>query len=376
MFTLGLLYDHGLPNETPLAARLARHTRLRALTYEHLHQLPRWWWRGAQFGAARPPVLPLVPRLRWRGGLQRPFFARFMRDCAAVIFTRIDQSPLLSAVPRARRVALLSDDDTLFGRPPALEAALVARCELVITVSEGLAADIIRRTAAAREKFFIAPNAIDDDAVPPTPPPPAADRTGRPTDQPLAGVLGALSGGRYRLDWIEDLVTRLPWLHWLFAGRIEWWNLSPAEAAAVRRLQAHPRCHFPAVDPRSGNPQRDFAARVDVALVPYTAGPLIASASPARAYFHFAHGTPVLAPSSCPQLAAHAPLVTVCDSPVEFAAALTRLRATNFDDGLRRDRWLAASAHTVDQRARAIVARIGAVLAATPAPPRPACPCP
>lgn len=364
MRTIGFLYDRGSPFEAPLAVQLARLCTLRVSTYEHVDKLARWLVRGAPPDVLEPSAIPLVPHLRWRGGLQGPWLRWRMRGCEAVVFTRIDQAPLLAAVRDRRRVAIIYDDDTWFGRSPAHERAMVAGCDFLLPVSQVLADRMAARTGAPQEKFRVVPMGANPEGVPATLPiRPAALPGSRPTPRPLAGILGGISPGRYRLDWIEHCVNRLPWLHWLFAGRIEWGGLSADETAILRRLAAHARCRLlegqsHAAGWSADNPQLLYAPALDVAVIPYSDHPSIAAASPARAYFHFAQGTPVLATSSCPQLCDHGPLVLRGDSPEAFVAALERLRAQNFDDGHRAARWQLARDNTTAHRARAIVAHV------------------
>ena len=80
MRTIGFLYDRGSPFETPLAVQLARLCTLRVSTYEHVDKLARWLVRGAPPDILEPPAIPLVPHLRWRGGLQGPWLRWRMRS--------------------------------------------------------------------------------------------------------------------------------------------------------------------------------------------------------------------------------------------------------------------------------------------------------
>jgi hypothetical protein len=86
-------------------------------------------------------------------------------------------------------------------------------------------------------------------------------------------------------------------------------------------------------------------------VVPYSELSLNPLASPRRLFLHLPFGAPILATPGCAQLEEFEPLVVACASPDAFVRALERLRARNFDDGLREARWREATSHTWTKRA-------------------------
>ena len=168
--------------------------------------------------------------------------------------------------------------------------------------------------------------------------------------RPLAGILGRISR-RLRLDWLLDVIEREGWLQWLFIGDIEWTEVSDEDRPRIERLRRHPRCTllgarpFPAL--------RDFAAALDVAVLPYSSRSTNPHGSAVRLFVHLPCAAPLLATPGCAQVGEFSPLVTVCHSAIDLAAALAALRARRFDDGQRTVRWQTAHQHTWDARAAA-----------------------
>jgi glycosyltransferase involved in cell wall biosynthesis len=219
----------------------------------------------------------------------------------------------------------------------------------VVCVSAALARRLEEREPSASAKVAVLPNAVPAEWVPGEPgaAPMAVGSVGA-LPRPLAGVLGRVSS-RLRLDWLECVIEREPWLHWLFAGDVEQAEVTPEDRPRIRRLQRHPRCIF--LGRRPFAEMQGLAAALDVAVLPYSDRSINPCASPVRLFVHLPWPAPILATPGCAQVAEFVPLVSMCGSAESLAARLVELRGAGFDDGQRLRRWQEASRHTWSARA-------------------------
>lgn len=342
----------GHPVLGPWRVALARHLPVHGIDGVNGADLRRLLVGRVPRDAHPPRSFPLAP---W-GPAWRPVHARWFRrrwpTPRAVVFTRPDQAPLLDTFPDARRVYYAIDDYATYGRDwTAPERALLARTDHVVCVSQKLAAALVAREPAASGKITVLPNAIPAAWLPASSP---TQSLALPENlhlpRPLAGVLGRVSS-RLRLDWLLDVIEREPWLHWLFVGDIEWAEVTAEDRPRIEQLRRHPRCTL--LGERPFDTFRDFAAALDVAVLPYSDRSTNPHGSAVRLFIHLPFAAPLLATPGCAQVSAFSPLVALCESPAGLAAALAALRANNFDDGRRTARWQAAHAHTWAARAEA-----------------------
>jgi glycosyltransferase involved in cell wall biosynthesis len=299
----------------------------------------------------KPHLVPLMPWGRpWRRRLHAPMLRRIAGDAGAVIFTRPDQAPLLPAFARLFKIYHAVDDYSAYSRSWGdQERALLAEADHVIAVSTALGRALGERHPIAPERLTILPNAVAAAGIPARcPDGPAPLPEGITLPRPIAGVVGRLSS-RLRLDLLLELADGLPWLNWLFVGDVEREELVPAERPLLERLLRHPRCRF--VGRRAFRDLPGFARAFDVAILPYSARSTNPLGSPMRFFLQLPFGTPMLATPGCLQVAEFAPLVRVCATAAAMAGALEALRASNFDDGLRQQRWTAAGRNTWEARA-------------------------
>jgi hypothetical protein len=73
-----------------------------------------------------------------------------------------------------------------------------------------------------------------------------------------------------------------------------------------------------------------------------------------RLFLQLPFGSPIMATPGCRALADCQPDVRLAASAAELAAALTELRALNFDDGRRAHRWQLAQTATWEHRAATV----------------------
>ena len=299
-----------------------------------------------------PRLVPLAP---W-GAPWRPWHQRWLRrrwpELRAVIFTRPDQAALLPAFGDVRCIYYAIDDYATYRRDwNEAEGALLAAADHVVCISQALAGALTSRAAGVAGKITVLPNAIPASWLPPAPPAqpsPLPENLALP--RPVAGVLGRISS-RLRLDWLLAAMDAAPWLHWVFVGDIEWGEVVGHDRAHLARLRRHPRCTWLGERPFAA--LRDFAAALDVALLPYSERSTNPHGSAMRLFVHLPFAAPLLATPGCAQVEEFPPLVTVCDSPAALSAALAAARASDFNDGRRAERWQAAQAHTWEARVAA-----------------------
>ena len=340
--------DH--PVLSPWRAALARELPVAAVWGADRADLLRRIF--ARFARDAPWMLPLAPwGPPWRAAHGR-WLRRRWPTVRAVVFTRPDQAPLLTGFATERRLYYAIDDYATYGRDwLAAEQTMLAQSHRTICVSRSLAAVLAAREPTVADRIEVLPNAIPADwlpASPPLRPLPLPENLRLP--RPLAGVLGRVSS-RLRLDWLLEVIEREPGLHWLFVGDIEWAEVVAADRPRLERLRRHPRCTF--IGARPFRALRDFAAALDVAVLPYSDRSTNPAGSAVRLFVHLPWAAPLLATPGCAQVAEFSPLVASCESSAALAAALAALRARDFNDGQRIVRWRAARHHTWEARAAA-----------------------
>jgi glycosyltransferase involved in cell wall biosynthesis len=314
--------------------------------------LRRHFLRLAPPDFAPPRLIPLAP---W-GAPWRPWHQRWLRrqwpQLRTVVFTRPDQAALLPAFGDVRRIYYVIDDYATYRRDwHGAEATLLAAADRVVCVSQGLAGALARRAAAVAEKTTVLPNAIPASWLPPAPPTrPSPLPENLALLRPLAGVLGRISS-RLRLDWLLAAMDATPGLHWVFVGDIEWGEVVESDRPLLAQLRRHPRTTWLGARPFAA--LRDFAAALDVAILPYSDRSTNPHGSAVRLFLHLPFAAPLLATPGCAQVGEFSPLVTVCDSSAALNAALTNTSASNFDDSRRPERWRVAQDHTWEARATA-----------------------
>lgn len=294
-------------------------------------------------------LVPSGPR-RWRPWWHGPLFRRLTHGAKVVFFTRPDQAALLPYVAD-KRLAYYAIDDYRHYTNFRLEdeRAVVAAAVAVFVCSPAVRERFVRDYGIPAERVTVLHMGIPARHIPPSCPlGPAPVPGNAATGRPLFGLLGTI-GDRLRYDWVQHCVDVLPWSHWLWVGPIESGGMTEADWDGLKRLKRHPRCRF--LGRKDYDELPAYAAALDAAVIPYNDRSIVPAASPMRYFLQLPYGSPILATPSCETLKAFSPDVRICGSAEELAAALTELRAVNFDDGRREHRWRRARAETWEERA-------------------------
>ncbi len=234
----------------------------------------------------------------------------------------------------------------------ALDRRMCRAADVVCPNSERIADYLMREADCNSAKIRIVPNATRTENLLSAPSSSASvevpqELGGLP--RPLAGVIGDLSRNT---DWVfvEELISRAPWLSWVFVGPTDMTVTDPAHREARNRLEkSGGRIRF--VGPKPYSELKDYARALDVAVLPYRKREPTYSGSSTRFYEHLAAGRPMIATRGCAELLQKDSLLRLVDSPDEAAHALDELRTPNFCDGLENLRWQTSRQETWDARA-------------------------
>jgi glycosyltransferase involved in cell wall biosynthesis len=291
------------------------------------------------------PIRTLPYRTRWLDWLHGPGLERGQPQ--VVLFSYPDQAPLARRFPQAQKIYYVLDDYRAYNYPPDKlrywEDELLPQIDLLAVVSRALA-DVYRERYAIGRALVI-PAAVPARYIPASCPAPRVE--GR-----KVGVLGRISS-RLRLDWLRQAVERLPWMELELVGDVESGELLAEDVYHLRFLQRHPRCRLVGWKPF---PRLfDYAAGLDLSLMPYSARSVNPCGTPTRLFLHLPFGAPILATPGVKQVEEFQPLVETCRSCDDLVARIDALQRAGFEDGLRERRWEAARANTWEHRARAIL---------------------
>ncbi len=311
-----------------------------------------------QRGYSRAPV-------RWVMRFERRLLRLLLGACV-----NAERSPLICTTPFYAPVAELWPGPVIYyatdltvgydGLDPEQVRALDRRmCRVARAVcpnSRRIAEYFVGDAGCHPEKISVVPNATRESNVPMRPFVAPGELPAEIADlpRPIAGVIGNMAGN---VDWpfVRDAMERTPWLGWVFVG--------PVGKALVNREQEEARAwvqqrgRFVGAKPY-GDLQR-YARCFDVAVLPYCKKEPTYSGSSTRFYEHLPASRPMVATRGFAELLEKEPLLKLVDTPEEAAAAMERLRATGFRDGLELARWEASRLGTWQERARMLRNSIG-----------------
>jgi glycosyltransferase involved in cell wall biosynthesis len=347
-----VVYARADPAMAWLFAALGDLVPTRCVSGEKFYDLARLVVSGQPFDPAAPLPMPLVPFGNpWRTGLHGPLLRLAARDVRTMILTRPDQSPLVNVFPNARKIYYAVDDYATYRRDwLGEERRILAAADNVVAVSAKLGETLNARFQC--KHLTISPNAIPAEWIPSAcPDGPNSLPNGFSLPRPIAGVLGRVSS-RLRLNWLSQAIDRTPWLHWLFVGDTEESELLDSDRPTLARLHRHPRCCF--VGRRGYDAMAQFAAALDLAVLPYSDRSTNPLGSSMRLFLHLPYAAPIVATPGCLQLEEFPEILTMCGSADALERELSRLRTENFDDGRRKLRWQMAHANTWERRAQTI----------------------
>lgn len=215
-----------------------------------------------------------------------------------------------------------------------MQKKLVARADLIIVVSEVLAAKF------PKGKTIIVPHGVDFDVFT-QPVPRAADL---PTGRKIAGFYGSLPHWVDR-ELIKRTAAELP--DWLFVF-VGGGQLFADGAAPANTLFLGPRPH--AELPR-------YVQHWDVSLLPYRDSEALRAGNPLKLREYLAAGTPI-ASVEFPALAPYRDLVSLASDPAQFTATVLSAAQDAARNGLRRQ---AVALNTWEARAADVAAALEAL---------------
>ncbi|MCB1226110.1 MAG: glycosyltransferase [Verrucomicrobiales bacterium] len=324
---------------------------------------PSWqWWQNktlAPHGQGyREARLALPPRAfgrlgKWFAPLAALQIRRICGRPKAMVYTFPVHRTFLRWFPKTPSFYYASDDysqDYGFDQASVLkwEMQLVRQVNHVFAVSAALADHLATLHKAPREKFTVIPNGFPQAQIPdqlsmhPTVAPDSIPAHFRP----LIGVLGGINR-RLRLDWIAHAVEALPWSYWAFVGPVG--DLDESASHAMARLQSHPRCVFVGHQPYETLFR--YAPAFDLAVMPFQETHFNSVCSPVRFFTQLPSGRPIIATSSCRQLAQDfGDAVTFVPNEEGLIDAISKLRSQGFSDRREQHRWNLSRCHTWERR--------------------------
>jgi len=235
----------------------------------------------------------------------------------------------------------------------AMEAALIARMDLVFVASEALYAG----KRSLHPHVVLVPNGADvEHFARPGPPPPAMASLPRPR----LVFVGAINE-KIDLALLAAVAARRPDWQLILIGPV---NLRrPTQALA--HLQSLGNVHFLGTQPPAVLPA--FLHAGDLCLMPYVCNEWTRNISPLKLYEYLATGLPIVS-TPIPAVASFSDLIAVADGPEAMVAAIAHMLAT--DNPERRQRQQAiARLHTWEARIERMSAAITERLAALEARP-------
>ncbi len=237
----------------------------------------------------------------------------------------------------------------------SLDQRLCRVAELVCPNSDRIADYFEKEAWCPARKITVVPNATRAANIYPAPPSTVSALPDDVADlpRPVAGVIGNLAAN---MDWefIEKSVRCTPALSWLFVGPASMPCFSAEQSAARTRVMTlGGRVRF--LGARPYGELQAYARAVDVAVLPYRKSEPTYSGSSTRFYEHLAACRPILATRGFAELLQKEPLLQLVDDASQAAAAIDRLSATGFRDGLETERWRASQQGTWEQRAETML---------------------
>ncbi len=225
-----------------------------------------------------------------------------------------------------------------------LERQLIKQADAVITSSKPL---FEAKKPVARRSFLIK-NGVDFDLFSTS-----GDINQQTTNnkkQKTIGYLGSLDE-RVDYDLLEQVITLLPNRKFVFVGRV---NSPEAE-----RLRHFSNVEIMGSQPPATLPQ--WVQRFGVCMIPFVKNKLTAGIYPLKINEYFAAGKPVVT-TSFGDLSDFQRLVSIADTPVQFAAALEKALQNANDDNNQAHRIAFAHGNSWSQRAAEMGVAISQVI--------------
>lgn len=225
------------------------------------------------------------------------------------------------------------------------ERRLVARADLIVTLTETVAA----RFPEAAARVRVLPLGVDLEHFGPPFGPLPPDLARLPS--PRLGMVGGLDG-RTDPRLLRRLALAEPDWSVVLIG-------PPAEGFESAALADLPNVYLLGARPYAEVPR--YLAGLDVCLIPYRRSPWADAVFPTKLHEYLAVGRPVVA-TDLPALADYAAVVALASGPDEFVAACRRA-ARERDPAAEDGRRQIAAAHSLEARCRTIDELLGALVA-------------
>ena len=242
-----------------------------------------------------------------------------------------------------------ADRDTVH----ALDRRMCRAATLVCPNSGRLARYLVDVAGCDSAKICITPNATRKanllEAIPDGPA--ALPTRVEAIQRPVAGVIGNLAGN---MDWplLHARVQATPWLGWVFVGGTAMEIADPVDRKARAEVMEMENTEFVGRQPYGE--LAGYARSFDVAVLPYRRCEPTYSGSSTRFYEHLAACRPMLSTQGLEELTHKTEVLTLFDTAEQGLAALDRLRAQGFQDGLTDRMWNQSRDGTWSARAEAM----------------------
>jgi len=286
---------------------------------------------------------------------------RFGERVRVAVFTIPHLAPLAQDFRDATRVYYVCDNFKGYdgwgeGFVDRREREMVKYMDHIFCVSNRIRCRFIEEYGLEEKRIHLSPNATVSEWVPQSPLKSAADLPPevKHISRPVAGIVGTM-GENTDFALLIEVAKRTPWLRWLLVG-----PMLPIE----NEEQANSRLRFLGMQQIRyiGARPYEYLGRIvrslDVAIMPYRKREPTFSGSSVRLFDHLAAGRPIIATRGCAQCEEYAAVLHLVDTPDDMCAVLTRLRDSNFDDGLCEARWKMSLENTWDRRASEMLARL------------------
>ena len=244
----------------------------------------------------------------------------------------------------------------------ALDVRMCRAATLVCPNSRRIRAYLIERAGCDPGKIEIIPNATRAANLLPQAPlscesayesrPAALKAIPALRDRPIAGVIGNLAGN---MDWLmlKEVVTRTPWLSWVFVGPTTMQIVDLQQREARAQLLSRVHVHF--IGKRPYGELAQYARSFDVAILLYRRCEPTYSGSSTRFYEHLAACRPMIATDGLEELTHKSDFLQMVRHPQEAVACLEQLQAMQFNDGGNERRWRESLHSTWQARAQAVL---------------------
>ncbi len=314
--------------------------------------LSPWAWRRAS-AEGRIPVPGWTRLFRISTSLYGRSVAGHIKNARAIVHTIPWTAGLLD---RFRDVPHVYRPHDFFGmyswnqnRVAELEDQLLAKCRLVLPITETQAIDFRQKTTRPTR---VLPNAVSQQFVQRLRGPMPARPTDLPAGKPVVGCIGQINRG-YDIDLCQALADGMPEAAFVYVGPVM--DDDPTVKQRIAALFACPNVTWLGPKPHEQLP--DYLRHFDVCFNPLQAIACNDRRSPLRLYDYLATGKPILS-TNVAAAREHAPHVEPCASAADAITSLRTLINPGYHvDDINRRKYV--DANTWNERAKQLVRLVG-----------------